>query len=74
MSPYSVGCGLMDTGGMVWLGTGTAAQEWWDHHPWRCSRTVGMWHGGSVGTVGCVGVGMAALTEFFMILGVFFSF
>ena len=19
-------------------------REGWDHHPWRCSRTVGMWH------------------------------
>ena len=19
-------------------------KEWWSHHPWRCSRTVKMWH------------------------------
>jgi len=19
-------------------------REWWGHHPWRCSRTMEMWH------------------------------
>jgi len=28
--------------------------RWWGHHPWRCSRTMEMWQGGtwSVGMVG----------------------
>lgn len=22
----------------------TLPREWWGHCPWRCSRTMGMWH------------------------------
>ena len=32
--------------------------EWWGHRPWRCSRTVEMWHWGTW-AVGTVGVGWA---------------
>ena len=35
--------------------------EWWSHCPWRCSRTMGMWHWGSVGMVGWVEVGLGDL-------------
>jgi len=27
----------------VAIGTG-CPREWWGHCPWRCSRTVEMWH------------------------------
>jgi len=25
------------------IGTGCPGR-WWSHHPWRCSKTVWMWH------------------------------
>ena len=30
--------------------------QWWTHCPWRCCRTMEMWHGG-MWTVGMVGEG-----------------
>ena len=42
--------------------------KWWGtHRPWRCSRTVEMWHWGTwlVGTVGWVGVGLGELRGLF---------
>ena len=41
--------------------------RWCSHHPWRCSRTVWMWHWGmwSVGMVGWVGVGLGDLRGHF---------
>jgi len=38
-----------------WSGTGTGCPgRWWSHHPWRCLRTVEMWHWGTwlVGIMG----------------------
>jgi len=42
--------------------------QWWSHHPWRCSRPVEMWHGGtwSVGMVGWIGVGHGDLRGLFL--------
>mgnify|MGYP001856499587 CR=1 FL=1 len=40
-----------------WWGSGTGCPgRWWSHHPWRCSRTVWMWHWGTW-LVGMVGMG-----------------
>jgi len=43
--------------------------RWWGHHPWRCSRTMEMWHWGtwSVGMVGWVGVGLDHLRGLFQL-------
>lgn len=42
-------------------------REWWGHHPWSCSITMGMWHGGrwAVGMEGWVGL---VISEIFSIL------